>query len=106
SASRGQVSASTAKSDTAARPRTFRVWVFSDAHVGADWRQGRLSLGSALMQSESKKGFDWDIALDLGDLSGAPGCPEDDEGAEIVRQFALLTKHPREAIYDIGGNHD
>lgn len=94
-----------AKKDSAGR-RTFNVWVFSDAHVGADWRQGRLSLGAPIIQSEGKNGFDWDIALDLGDLSGEQGCPNDDEGAEIVRQFGLLKKHAREDIYDISGNHD
>src|SRR4051812_22951965 len=74
----------------AAAPRTFRVWVFSDAHVGTDKAYGRDSLATALQQSESATGFDWDIALDLGDISGAQGTPKDAEGQEIVRQFATL----------------
>ncbi len=87
-------------------PRTFRVWVFSDAHVGTDLGKGRESLATALRQSEGPAGFDWDIALDLGDMSGAQGTPKDDEGREIVRQFSTLTRHRREQIYDISGNHD
>jgi hypothetical protein len=93
--------------DTAApAPRTFHVWVFSDAHVGTDLKKGRESLATALRQSEAPGGFDWDIALDLGDMSGAQGTPKDDEGREIVRQFGVLTRHRREQIYDLSGNHD
>jgi len=87
-------------------PRVFRVWVFSDAHVASDQRYGRESLAEALRESESASGFEWDIALDLGDLSGAEGTPQDPEGAEIVRQFAALRTHRREDIYDLSGNHD
>src|SRR5262245_61427889 len=61
-------------------PKKFRVWVFSDAHVGSDLRDsdrlrsdaavkgpdGRESLVTAIRQSEdSRAGFLWDIALDL-----------------------------------------
>jgi Calcineurin-like phosphoesterase len=87
-------------------PRTFRVWVFADAHVGSDKTNGRESLATALQQSEGASGFDWDIALDLGDMSGAQGTPKDDEGTEIVRQFSVLERHRREQIYDLSGNHD
>jgi len=89
-----------------ATPKTFRVWVFSDAHVGSDKANGRESLATAIQQSESTAGFDWDIALDLGDMSGAQGTPKDEEGREIVRQFGSLTRHRREQIYDLSGNHD
>ena len=67
--------------------RKFGVWVFSDAHVARDekYGNGRESLAEALQQSESQSGFDWDIALDLGDMSGDVGLPKDPEGAEIVR---------------------
>jgi hypothetical protein len=58
-------------------PKTFRLWVFSDAHVGTDQQHGRESLAIALKQSESPSGFAWDIALDLGDMSGAQGTPKD-----------------------------
>lgn len=87
-------------------PKTFRVWVFSDAHVGSDQRNGRESLATALRQSESASGLQWDIALDLGDMSGAEGTPKDSEGEEIVRQFGVLKQHRREDIYDVSGNHD
>jgi len=87
-------------------PRTFRVWVFSGAHVGSDKKNGRESLAAALRESESPSGFAWDIALDLGDMSGAEGTPKDPEGEEIVRQFTVLKRHNREDIYDLGGNHD
>src|SRR5947209_3418345 len=71
------------KPDLATRARTFRVWVFSDAHVGSDLNLGRESLAIPLSQSEGAKGFDWDIALNLGDLSGAQGTPKDLEGQEV-----------------------
>jgi len=87
-------------------PGIFRVWVFADAHVGTDEAHGRESLATALRQSESATGFNWDIALDLGDLSGAQGTPQDGEGKQIVRQFNVLRKHRREQIYDLSGNHD
>ena len=87
-------------------PRTFRLWVFADAHVGSDLAGGRESLATAIRQSEGASGFDWDIALDLGDMSGAQGLPKDEEGKEIVRQFSVLTRHRREQIYDLSGNHD
>jgi hypothetical protein len=89
-----------------APPRTFRVWVFADAHVGTDKAHGRESLATALRQSESVPDLEWDIALDLGDLSGAQGTPQDEEGQEIVRQFSVLRRHRREQIYDLSGNHD
>jgi hypothetical protein len=87
-------------------PGTFRLWVFADAHVGSDLASGRESLATAIRQSEGASGFDWDIALDLGDMSGAQGLPKDEEGKEIVRQFSVLTRHRREQIYDLSGNHD
>src|SRR5713101_7014904 len=88
-------------------PMRFRVWVFSDGHVGRDKKYGsRDSLAEAISQSESASGFDWDIALDLGDMSGAQDTPKDPEGEEIVRQFGVLKQHHREDIYDLSGNHD
>ena len=53
-------------------------------------RMDRESLATAMHQSEGPTGFDWDIALDLGDMSGAQGTPKDAEGQEIVRQFGAL----------------
>jgi len=88
----------------AAPSRTFRIWVLSDSHVGTDKENGRESLADAIRHSESD--FDWDIALQLGDLSGAFGVPADPEGEEVVRQYSALRSHKREAIYDLAGNHD
>jgi len=67
-------------------------------------------LAEAIAQSEfdGQHGgpFNWDIAVNVGDLSGAQGLPDDEEGEEIVRQFRTLRTHKREDIYDICGNHD
>lgn len=87
--------------------KTFDVWAFGDAHVGTDIKQKRESLADAIRQSEhEEKGFAWDIAIDIGDVSGGQDTPKDDEGRELVRQFGALRKHPREAIYSLCGNHD
>lgn len=85
---------------------TLKLWTFSDAHVGTDIRRGqRESLVEAIGHSESD--FEWDLAVDLGDMSGGQTLPEDEEGEEIVRQFSkALKKHDREQIYNLGGNHD
>src|SRR4051812_42890865 len=74
------------------KPRAFRVWVSSDAHIGRDLRNGRESLADAIRDSEQdgntdEGGFDWDIALMLGDFSGNTQPPDDAEGAEVVKQF-------------------
>lgn len=91
-------------------PRTFKLWAFGDAHVGTDIKQKRESLAHALRQSEfggeKAPPFDWDIAINVGDLSGSQGIPDDEEGELVHKQFGVLKKHPREAIYDISGNHD
>ncbi|MCF7854828.1 MAG: metallophosphoesterase [Candidatus Pacebacteria bacterium] len=89
----------------------FSLWVFGDAHVETDLRHGRESLAEALHTSErgGEEGgppFDWDIAIDVGDMSGGQSVPEDSEGEEVVRQFNALEKHPREAVYNVCGNHD
>lgn len=89
----------------------FKIWVFGDAHVGTDLKHGRESLSEAIRHSErgGSQGapqFDWNIAVDVGDMSGGQSVPADDEGKEVVRQFSALEKHPREAIYSVCGNHD
>jgi len=94
------------------RVNPFRLWAFGDAHVGTDRRFGRDSLAEAISQSEfggSEGGaaFDWDIALDAGDMSGAHHhLPDDAEGLELRRQFGSLKRHRREDIYSVCGNHD
>jgi len=94
-----------------ARRRQLRVWVTSDPHVGNDsrqveGRQPRESLAEAIRQSESSLGFDWDLALCLGDFSGHQGLPPEEEGRQVVHQFAALSRHKREQFYCIAGNHD
>ncbi|HEY2572501.1 MAG TPA: metallophosphoesterase, partial [Verrucomicrobiaceae bacterium] len=89
----------------------FRLWAMGDAHVGTDIVRRRESLADAIRQSEQggkdgAPGFDWDIAINVGDFSGDQEPPKDDEGREVVRQFEAVTKHRREDFYDIAGNHD
>ena len=82
----------------------FQVWASGCAHVSADQKQGRESLAEAICQIE--RDFDWDIGINVGDFSAAFGLPTDEEGEEVVRQFESLTRHRREDIYTICGNHD
>ena len=89
----------------------FSLWAFGDAHVGTDIKRGRHSLAEALRTSErggaaGGPAFAWDIAIDIGDMSGGQEVPDDDEGAEVVRQFEAMEEHRREDIYSICGNHD
>lgn len=91
--------------------KVFRVWAMGCSHVGTDIRRKRESLAEAIRHSEQggKQGgppFVWDVALHLGDLSGAQGTPDDEEGQEVVRQFAAARKHRREHFYNLAGNHD
>ena len=87
--------------------RTLRLWAIGDAHVGTDLKRKRESLAEAIRQSEhEERGFVWDIALDVGDFSGNQSSPDDDEGREVVRQYAATRKHRREDFYDLAGNHD
>ena len=92
--------------------KEFNLWAMGCSHVGTDMRcAGRESLADAIRQSEQAgseggPGFDWDIALHLGDLSGSATPPKDEEGREVVRQFFAAAKHSREQFYNIAGNHD
>ena len=66
---------------------TFSLWAFGDAHVGTDIKRGRHSLAEALRTSErggsaGGPAFAWDIAIDIGDMSGGQEVPDDDEGAD------------------------
>src|SRR5437016_14193320 len=87
-------------------PKTFRVWVFSDAHVGSDQTKGRESLATALRQSEGTSGFSWDIALHLGDMSVGDDAPRDPEGQEIVRQLGVLRQHHLRDDYHLAVYYD
>ena len=92
--------------------RTFKLWAGGDAHVGTDLASAnRRSLADAILQAEQGGAdggppFEWDIMLDIGDLSGSQTPPDDEEGEEVVRQYSASTKHPREDFYNIVGNHD
>jgi len=93
------------------KPGVFRLWAFGDCHVGTDLRHGRESLSGAIRTSEhggagGGRPFDWDVAVDVGDMSGGQSTPADDEGREIVRQFGALARHARESVYSVCGNHD
>lgn len=95
----------------AAPAKDWNLWAFGDAHVGTDLRFNRESLADALLQSEQggKDGgpkFAWDLAINVGDLSGAQGPLTVEEGREVHRQFGVLKEHVREQVYDISGNHD
>lgn len=84
--------------------RQLRLWAVGDPHVGTDIQHKRESLADAIRDSE--RDFEWDIAINVGDFSGNQEPPQDDEGAEVVRQFGALRMHRREDFYDIAGNHD
>ena len=92
--------------------RPLRLWAFGDAHVGTDKLHGRSSLAEAISQSEfggveGGPAFPWDIAIDVGDMSGAHhSLPDDAEGEEVVKQLSALRTHRREDIYSVCGNHD
>ncbi|NKB68881.1 MAG: hypothetical protein GKR89_17585 [Candidatus Latescibacteria bacterium] len=92
--------------------QNLNLWAFGDAHVGTDLnRANRRSLATALQTSEhggpaGGPPFNWDIAIDIGDMSGGQDVPHDEEGREVVEQLAVLEKHRREDIYSICGNHD
>src|SRR5215469_9110425 len=94
--------------------KTFELWVISDSHVGTDKAASEAiqhgmvgfkppparpeSLAEALRQSESGGAFGgpsfrWDIALNLGDYAGFWDAPEDEQGREVVRQYAALKHH-------------
>ena len=91
--------------------KQLRLWAMCCSHVGTDLGFGRESLADAIRQSENggEEGgppFDWDIAVVLGDHSGGQTTPTDEEGRELVRQFGVSARHPREHFYTVVGNHD
>ena len=90
--------------------RSFRVWAAGDSHVTADIKVGRESLAKPIRQSEGREegapAFEWDIMVDVGDLSASQYPPTDDDGRELVRQYRALAKHYREDVYNVPGNHD
>ncbi len=89
----------------------FRVWACGCCHIHSDLQHGRRSLGDAIEQSEvggTEGGppFDWDIMVNLGDLSGTQGPPTDADGPPVVEQLSAGRRHRIEQIYCLLGNHD
>ena len=97
-------------SDQPTQDGGFRVWAAGDSHVPADFRRGRESLAQAIRQSEGFEpgapAFDWDIMIDVGDLSSSQFPPTDQDGRILVAQYQALTKRRREDVYNLAGNHD
>jgi hypothetical protein len=90
---------------------TFNVWACGCCHVHSDLKHGRRSLAEAIEQSETGGAeggapFEWDIMLNLGDLSGTQGPPADADGPPVVEQLKAGRKHRLEQIYCLLGNHD
>jgi hypothetical protein len=91
---------------------TFHLWATGCPHVGTDKRRAdRESLADAIRDSEGGNPdgappFEWDIGLVLGDFSGTQTSPDDEEGEEVIRQFASAEDHRREDFYCLAGNHD
>ncbi len=73
---------------------TFRIWAAGDSHVPSDIRHGRESLAKAIRQSQGEidgaPGFDWDIMIDVGDLSASQFPPTDADGQILVEQDRAL----------------
>ena len=91
--------------------KSFRVWACGCCHIHSDLRHGRRSLADAIEQSEAGGAeggppFDWDVMLNLGDLSGTQGPPRDEDGPPVVEQLGAAKQHTREQIYCLLGNHD
>ena len=93
--------------------RTFKLWAVGDAHIGSNNMQeesrkilAEVILGTERGGTDGGPPFDWDIMLDVGDLSGSDTPPKDWEGEDLVAQYRVSTRHPREDFYNIAGNHD
>jgi len=91
-------------------PPVLPIWIFGDAHVHTEIRNGYLSLESAIKDSliggdEGGESFEWDIALNTGDYKGAQDCPKAASAQTIVAQFEN-SGVDRNRIYSVIGNHD
>ncbi len=88
----------------------LRVWAVADAHTSSDVKHGRESLAMPIRQAAGlvpgAPPFEWDIMIDAGDLAAGKHPPGDSEGQEVVHQYRALTKHYREDVYQVAGNHD
>ena len=91
--------------------KEFNVWATACSHIHSDLKHGRRSLAEAIAQSEfgdvdGAPSFEWDIMLQLGDISGTQAPPTDADGPPAVEQLTSLKKHQLEQIYHLLGNHD
>ena len=108
-------------SAAAQEAQTFNVWAASCPHVTVDSLYGAEPLRLAFRQSEGlwsflprtelrlgriPPAFDWDVMLIVGDFTSSHFPPRDGEGLVLVDQYRALTKHYREDIYTVSGNHD
>ncbi len=89
----------------------LNLWAFGDAHIATDLKHGRESLRDAITHSEfggpgGAAPFGWDIAVNIGDMSGKQAVPDDEEGRLVVSHLRRPAKHRREDIYSVCGNHD
>lgn len=89
----------------------LRIWACGCCHIHSDLKHGRRSLAEAIEQSEDGgaeggEPFEWDVMLNLGDLSGTQGPPRDVDGPPVVEQLRAGRRHRAEQIYCLLGNHD
>jgi hypothetical protein len=77
--------------------KQLRLWAIGDARrhrsAAAASRWPRPFGSRSRAARTARRPSDWDIAISVGDFSGNQRPPEDDEGAEVVRQYAAATKH-------------
>jgi len=89
----------------------LRIWACGCCHIHSDLKHGRRSLAEAIEQSEDGgaeggEPFEWDVMLNLGDLSGTQGPPRDVDGPPVVEQLRAGRRSRAEQIYCLLGNHD
>lgn len=66
---------------------------------------GRGDMTGGARRRRRRCAFRLDIIIDVGDMSGSQTPPDDEEGEEVVRQYAASTKHPREHFCNLVGNY-
>ena len=108
-------------SGTTQEQQSFTIWAASDPHVTVDTLHGVEPMRLAFRQSEGfwsflpkmesrlagiPPAFDWDLMLLAGDLTSSQFPPRDGEGRVFVDQFEALTRHRREDVFTLAGNHD
>ena len=99
----------------------FNIWAASDPHVTVDTLHGVEPMRLAFRQTEGfwsflpkpeaqlagiPPAFEWDLMILAGDLTSSQLPPRDGEGKIFVDQFNALSKHRREDVFALAGNHD